>query len=210
LNQAPLEQGPGRKRKPGAAATAAAGAEAKKPNVKAEAGRDAAGSQGPSGSGGDLLALSGKLRLKDIHEEVAQAAGAGGSSGGAEPRPLLVGQKHSVELMLADTVRAAIEAAGAHGSGGGRELHLRLGGGGAAGGGGCMLRFLLAARRSVQFSRAEVLALAADAGACRAWNAFVEAALAAWQGLGKEGSLGERLRLLKPLALPATGGGGGE
>ena len=118
--------------------------------------------------------------------------------------------------MLADTVRAAIAAAGAHGSGGGGELHLQVAGSGSDGGNGssgpregCCLRFRLAPRRSVQFSRAEVLALAADPEACSAWNGFVEAALAAWQEQGKEESQGDRLRLLQPLLL-AAGGAGGE
>lgn len=62
----------------------------------------------------------------------------------------------------------------------------------------CALTFSVA-RRSVQFSRRELQAVAKDAAACKKWNAFVAAALAAWQQEGKEGSQEQRLGLLAPL-----------
>mgnify|MGYP001810576854 CR=1 FL=1 len=45
----------------------------------------------------------------------------------------------------------------------------------------------------------QMAALAGDAAACAMWNAFVGDALAAWRREGKDGSLGQRLRLLEPL-----------
>lgn len=41
--------------------------------------------------------------------------------------------------------------------------------------------------------------MAKDAAACKKWNTFVAAALAAWQQEGKEGSQEQRLGLLAPL-----------
>lgn len=105
--------------------------------------------------------------------------------------------QHAVAQMLADTVRAAAAQVGGSGGGGasGSEVLLGLGG-------GCRLRFGLTSRQSVQFSRAEFLALAQDKAASSRWNAFVGAALSAWGQRGKEGSRAERLRLLRPLLAP--------
>lgn len=92
--------------------------------------------------------------------------------------------------MLADTVRAAV---GARGLGGGAEaLRLRLAP-------GAEVAFAVGARRQVSFRRADLAALATNAAGCAAWNAYVAAALAAWQAAGREGSQAERLRLLVPL-----------
>lgn len=100
--------------------------------------------------------------------------------------PQLLGVKHAVAQMLADTVRASLA-----GGGDGDCLRLQLG--------QCVLRFGLTARHSVQLSRRQLLALAGDEGGCRRWNAFVDAALESWGRRGKEESQAERLRLLKPL-----------
>ncbi|KAL4431351.1 hypothetical protein ABPG75_006607 [Micractinium tetrahymenae] len=193
-----------RKRKAGdaaGAAGAAAAAAAKKP--RAAAAGNAAAAAAPAadeaagaaaGSQGNLLVLSSKLRLKDIW-------GAGVKP--AADAPQVLGPQHAVAQMLADTVRAAAAAAAYAGGGGaaaGGELALRLGS-------GCPLRFGLTSRRSVQFSRAEFLALAGNKAASGRWNAFVDAALASWGQRGKEASRAERLRLLRPLLAPGGGAG---
>lgn len=92
--------------------------------------------------------------------------------------------------MLADTVRAAVAARGP--GGGGDALRLRLSH-------AAEVTFTVGGRRSVSFRRADLAALAADAGGCAAWNRLVAALLRAWQEGGREGSQAERLRLLRPL-----------
>lgn len=109
----------------------------------------------------------------------------------------VLGPRQAMAQMLADTIRAAAAGAGGGGQGAGTQVPLRLGG-------GCALRFSLTSRRSVQFSRAEFLALAQDGRASRRWNAFVGAARAAWSEGGKEGSRAERLRQLLPLLAPES------
>lgn len=110
----------------------------------------------------------------------------------------VLGTQHALAALLADTLRAAATQASG-GSGAGAEVVLRLGG-------GCRLRFALTSRKSVQFSRAEFLALAQDKTASRRWNAFTEAVLAAWKHSGTEASRVERLRLLRPLLAPGGSG----
>lgn len=67
---------------------------------------------------------------------------------------------------------------------------------------GCRVSFSKQGR-SVQFSRREVRALAADPRACQRWNTFVGSALQAWLDQGKEGSQAQRLALLQPLQAAA-------
>lgn len=127
------------------------------------------------GSQEDTLVLNASLRHKHLWRDARPPANP----------PQLIGDKHAVAVMLGDTLRAAAAA------GGGGEVRLRLGGGRG-------LRFAVD-RRSVVFSRQQVAALAADEAACKRWNSFVSAALAAWQADGKEASQAARLGLLKPL-----------
>ncbi|PRW20380.1 hypothetical protein C2E21_9105 [Chlorella sorokiniana] len=127
--------------------------------------------------GGDALVLSNKLRLKDVWGEGAREK---------EKLPQLVGKEHCIAVMLGETVRAALAART-----GADALTLQLSK-------GCRVTFSVA-RRSVQFSRRELQALAKDVAACKKWNTFVAAALAAWQQEGKEGSQAARLGLLAPL-----------
>lgn len=173
-----------RKRKAPAPAPAAAKKPKAEPSAKPAAAKPAA-DVAAAGGGGELMVLSSKLTLKAVFGDAKPGADA----------PQLLGERHCVAMMLADTVRAA---AAARGIGGGADaLRLRLGP-------ACGLTFHLAARRSVQFSRAELLALAADGKASAAWNVFVVAALRAWQAHGKEGSQAERLRLLRQLLVAAS------
>lgn len=103
-----------------------------------------------------------------------------------EKQPQLLGDKHCVAVMLGDTIRAALAARS-----GADALTLQLSQ-------RSRVTFSVA-RRSVQFSRRELQAVAKDAAARKKWNAFVAAALAAWQEDGKEGSQAQRLGLLAPL-----------
>ncbi|KAL4418807.1 hypothetical protein ABPG77_006776 [Micractinium sp. CCAP 211/92] len=166
----------------------AALAAAKRPRAGAAAVAAPAAAPGGDHSLGDLLVLSSKLRLKDVWGEGVQPAA---------DAPQVLGPRQAVAQMLADTIRAAAAGAGGGGQGAGTQVPLRLGG-------GCALRFSLTSRRSVQFSRAEFLALAQDGRASRRWNAFVGAARAAWSEGGKEGSRAERLRQLLPLLAPKS------
>ena len=110
----------------------------------------------------------------------------GGGAREKDSLPQLLGDKHCVAVMLGETVRAALAArAGAD------SVTLQLSR-------RSVLTFSVA-RRSVQFSRKQLQAVAKDAAACKKWNSFVAAALAAWQEQGKEGSQAQRLGLLAPL-----------
>ena len=111
----------------------------------------------------------------------------GAGARAAADAPQLLGDKHAIAVMLGETVRAAAAAAA-----GADAVALRLSK-------RSRLTFSVSKRGSVTFSRHKVLALAKDAAACKRFNAFVAAALEAWQQHGKEGSQAERLGLLAPL-----------
>jgi hypothetical protein len=127
-----------------------------------------------------MVVLGSRLRVKHLYGDEAPPA----------VQPQIIGPRHAVAAMLADTLHAAIACKGTRST----EVCLRLGA-------SCCLSFAKAGR-SLQFSRTEWLALAGDAAACQRWNAFVDAALEAWQAQGKGRSQAERLSLLKPLLAP--------
>lgn len=105
----------------------------------------------------------------------------------AADQPQLLGDKYAIAVVLAETIRvSAAAAAGADAVALWLSKRSRL-------------TFSVSKRGSVTFSRREVLALAKDAAACKRFNAFVAAALAAWQQHGREGSQAERLGLIAPL-----------